>query len=116
MSLSGDNDCDVIRPIRNDDMSEGDYYVIKSDAFSGRPHVTRRPFECTLAFNLGDRLVAVVVKEWSCTQQFVQPLLAIYDDCEGRRKGLLVRTGSYWTPCVTMYWGTLCNNILGHPV
>ena len=87
---SGDSDCDVIRPIRNDDMSEGDFYSVNSDKWHGKTHPDRRPSECTMAFNLGDRLVSAVVKEWWCNQANSEPFLAIYDDCEGKRKGFLV--------------------------
>ncbi len=75
---------------RNDDMAEGDIYVIKSDGFHGGSDWTRKPAECSTSFNLGDRLLAVQVVEWWCNEGYEDPFLAIYDDCHGQRSNLLV--------------------------
>lgn len=91
----GDGDCNVIRPIRNDDMSEDDFYEVRSDSWQGKPNTNRRPSECTMAFNLGDRLVSVEVKEWWCNQADAEPFLALYDDCEGKRSKFLVKFRRY---------------------
>ncbi|ESO12849.1 hypothetical protein HELRODRAFT_188009 [Helobdella robusta] len=85
----GEHSCEKIRPIRNDDMSEGDFYIVKSDRYEGKSNQTKQPSECTLAFNLGDRMMSLKVNVWWCEKPFEEPFLAIYSDCEGRRKGLL---------------------------
>jgi len=97
-SVGGPTDCHNVRPIRNDDMEAGDYYIVQSDSWHGRAdpwhgssHLARRPAECTLAFNFGDRLASVSVDEWWCHLRDVHdPFLAIYDDCTGQRRTLLV--------------------------
>jgi len=97
-AVGGPTDCDTVRPIRNDDMEEGDYYIVKSDSWHGRAdpwhgtsHLARRPAECALAFNFGDRLASMKVDEWWCHLRDVpDPFLTVYNDCGGQRRKLLV--------------------------
>jgi len=97
-AVGGPTDCTTVRPIRNDDMQQGDYYIVQSDSWHGRAdpwhgtsHLARRPAECALAFNFGDRLASLSVEEWWCHLRDVHdPFLAIYDNCAGQRYGLLV--------------------------
>jgi len=95
-ALGGPTDCDLVRPIRNDDMEAGDYYVVQSDSWHGgadpwhgTSHLARRPAECALAFNFGDRLASLVVDKWWC-RGVRGPFLAIYNDCSGQRHRPLV--------------------------
>jgi hypothetical protein len=101
-TLSGSSECRAVRPIRNDDMAEGDHYVVNSDSWLGRPDpwqgrspLSRRPAECTLAFNLGNRIVSAVIDDWRCQAQFNDLFLAFYDDCDGHRQKLLVSMQRY---------------------
>jgi len=78
--------------------SAGDYYIVQSDSWHGKEdpwhgssHLARRPAECALAFNFGDRLASMSVDEWWCHLRDVHdPFLAIYNNCEGQRDKLLV--------------------------
>ena len=92
ITVRGESSCDRVRPVRNDDMAEGDYYAVKSDSWDGKPHITKRPSECTMTFNLGDRMVSLQVNVWWCLQPYPEPFLEVYSDCEGNRNGFLVRT------------------------
>jgi len=97
-AVGGPTDCETVRPVRNYDMEAGDYYVVQSDSWHGRPDpwhgssdLARRPAECALAFNFGDRLASMTVDEWWCRIGDVNdPFLAIYNDCNGQRHRLLV--------------------------
>ena len=98
-TTGGVTECDQVRPMRNDDMAQGDYYVINSDSWLGRPdpwqgrsQLARRPAECTLAFNFGDRFVSASVNEWRCTVRLTDLFVAIYDNCYGHRQQLIVRS------------------------
>lgn len=76
--------------IRNDDMNEGDMYVVKSDGWHGESPWTRRPAECYMSTNFGDRLAAVHLVEWWCEKTEGEPFLAVYDNCNGEKTNLLV--------------------------
>jgi len=93
-AVGGPTDCESVRPVRNYDMEAGDYYVVESDSRHGRAdssHLARRPAECVLAFNFGDRLASLTVDKWRCHLRDVHdPFLAVYDDCVGQRRQLLV--------------------------
>jgi len=97
-AVGGPTDCGTVRPIHNNDMQEGDYYIVQSDSWHGKAdpwhgtsHLARRPAECALAFNFGDRLASMTVDEWWCHLRDVHdPFLAIYNNCAGQRYGLLV--------------------------
>jgi len=96
-AVGGQTDCNVVRPIRNYDMDAGDYYIVQSDSYHGRPdpwhgssHLARRPAECGLSFNFGDRLASVKIDEWWCNRDVTDPFLSVYDDCSGHRRRLLV--------------------------
>jgi len=65
-AVGGPTDCETVRPIHNNDMQEGDYYIVQSDSWHGKAdpwhgtsHLARRPAECALAFNFGDRLASM---------------------------------------------------------
>lgn len=113
ITVRGESSCDRVRPVRNDDMAEGDYYAVKSDSWEGKPHITKRPSECTMTFNLGDRMVSLQVNVWWCLQPYPEPFLEVYSDCEGNRNGFLalfncsstVPTISVDNPsyCITLY-------------
>jgi len=93
-AVGGPADCETVQQVRNYDMEAGDYYVVQSDSRRGRAdssHLSRRPAECALAFNFGDRLVSMTVDEWECNLRDVHdPFLAVYDDCGGQLRQLLV--------------------------
>ena len=86
--MDDESNCEVF--IRNDDLEEGDMYLIKSDSWQGRSPWARRPAECTININLGDRLLALRLVEWWCDKVFKDPFLAVYDTCLGDRSNLLV--------------------------
>ena len=105
-AVGGPTDCETVRPIHNNDMQEGDYYIVQSDSWHGKAdpwhgtsHLARRPAECSLAFNFGDRLVSMSVDEWWCHLRDVHdPFLAIYNNCDGQRYGLLVSVSIFDQP------------------
>ena len=75
----------------NDDMSEGDMYVVISDRWHGESTwSTQLPAECTHGFNFGDRLASINVIDWRCDDALRDPFLAIYDDCDLQRRNPLV--------------------------
>ena len=78
----------VRRP--NNDMSDGDVFLVQSDTGKASNKDQRQPAECSLGFNFGDRLLSVQIQDWWCDQIYTEPFLAIYDDCEGQRRALLV--------------------------
>jgi len=112
-SVGGPTACEVVRPIRNDDMEAGDYYIVQSDSWHGRAdpwhgssHLARRPAECALAFNFGDRLASMTVDEWWCHLRDVHdPFLAIYNNCAGQRdkQKLLVSQLLLAAHCILRY-------------
>ena len=82
------NDCRIF--IDNDDMLQGDMYLVKSDTWDGGAPWERRPAECTSNFNLGDRLIVLDVANWWCKSAFDQPFFAMYSDCTMDDDHLLV--------------------------
>ena len=80
--------CDTY--VRNDDMTEGDVYVVKSDSWRGGSPWARRPAECSTQFNLGERMIAVNLVEWWCGKSYPDPYLEVYDDCQTNKHKLLV--------------------------
>ena len=85
-----DDDENCVNSIRNDDMAEGDVYVVKSDSWLGKSPWNRRPAECAISANFGDRTVAVQLAEWWCEKPYREPFLAVYDACDGQKHNLLV--------------------------
>ena len=82
------NDCRLF--VDNDDMLEGDMYVVKSDNWEGGAPWERRPAECTANFNLADRLVIVDVANWWCNDMYTEPFFSLYSDCKVDPEHLLV--------------------------
>jgi len=84
-------DCHQVRRPKHD-IIQGDIYIVKSDAHSGK--VTsdhRQPAECSVGFNFGDRLLSVSIIDWNCDRLYSEPYLSVYADCDGRQKTLLVK-------------------------
>ena len=92
-----DDEENCMRNIRNDDMNEGDLYAVNSDSWHGESPWTRRPAECLISTNFGDRLVAVHIGQWDCEKSQGEPFLAVYDNCNGEKTNLLVRNYDYNT-------------------
>lgn len=90
VSMDQTEDCHIGVRRPNNDMLEGDIFMIKSDNWNGKPSSSRQPAECLIAFNLGNRLLSVNIKDWSCDNGLVEPYLAFYDDCAGERRNLMV--------------------------
>ena len=82
------NDCWMY--LRNDNVKDGDMYVIKSDRYHGGHPEARRPAECLTSLYFADRAVTVRLVNWWCDQPYVAPFLAIYDDCHAQMKNLMV--------------------------
>ena len=91
--MDDDESCEI--SVRNDDLAEGDRYLVKSDSWQGHAPWARRPAECTVTINYGDRLVAMNIVEWWCDKMFKDPFLAVYDSCLSDRSNLLVGTQIY---------------------
>lgn len=87
--LDQEDDCERIS-IRNDDLAEGDLYLIKSDRYQGGSPEKRRPAECSLDLNFGDRYISVRLVEHWCEANYQGPFLIVYDSCNGQRSGKLV--------------------------
>ena len=93
--MDDEDSCQI--SVRNDDLIEGDRYLVKSDSWQGHAPWARRPAECTVNINFGDRLVAINLVEWWCDKLFKDPFLAIYDTCLNDRTNLLVCSmGTGW--------------------
>lgn len=92
--------------VTNDDLEEGDSYIVRSDSWQGRSTWSRKPAECTIGINLGDRMVGVNLIEWWCDKVYKEPFLDIYDNCDGTRKNLLVGISQHGrTPLFTLWEG-----------
>ncbi len=91
--MDEENDC---RSVYNDDLEEGDLYMVKSDSWDGGSSwAERRPAECSTSFNFGDRLVVIrLAKRW-CDEEFNDPFMAVYDNCHGTREKLVVSFDLY---------------------
>jgi len=87
-------DCDRVLT-QTQDLVEGDLYLVKSDVLGGKPTNKRQPAECSVAFNFGDRRLAVTVVDWTCDQPYREPMLAIYADCDGQRRSKPLVSGQF---------------------
>ena len=74
--------------VHNDDMEEGDAYMVKTDSWEGGAPQQRRPAECAIGFNFGDRYISVRLVQWYCNENFKDPFLVVYDDCPNRRSDI----------------------------
>ena len=81
--LDDATDCDQAK--RNNDMNQGDMYIVSSDMYGGGSEWARRPAECTRYFNFGDRMIEVHITEFWCSDGVKNPFLAIYSTCSRRR-------------------------------
>src|SRR6218665_809171 len=91
VSMDQTEDCHIGVRRPNNDMLEGDIFLIKSDNWNGKPSSSRQPAECLIAFNLGNRLLSVDIRDWSCDDNaLAEPLLAFYDNFSGERRNLMV--------------------------
>ena len=82
--------CEQVRRPKHD-IVEGDVFVIRSDGYGGKAIPDRRqPAECSIAFDFTDRLLSLSVLEWRCDENFTEPFLSVYRNCDGLRKKQLV--------------------------
>ena len=82
--LDDATDCDQTEG--NNDMSQGDMFVVSSDMYEGKAEWQRRPAECTRYFNFGDRMIGVHITRFWCSDGTKDPpFSAIYSTCSRRR-------------------------------
>ena len=76
----------------NGDAAEGDEFIIKSNGWAGDVGTGEQsPMECLLVFNFQNRMSVVHINRWWCIEDYPDPSLEIYDNCDGMRKYPLVR-------------------------
>lgn len=63
------------------DLVEGDMFLVKSDAYNGKKTLEQSPAECSVGFNFGGRRLSVVVVDFTCDEEYGEPVLVVYADC-----------------------------------
>ena len=69
------------------DLVEGDLFLVKSDVHGGKvaSESDQQPAECAVTFNFGSRRLSVSVVDWTCEENYTEPVLTMYADCDGLR-------------------------------
>ena len=87
-----DRECD--RVLKDDGLSEHDCYEVRSDKktegglaqWQDKQHVE----ECSIAFDFGDRLIALVIEKWLCEITDTETYLNMSADCSGSHNQFMV--------------------------